>query len=46
MPRRRHTVEEFVTKLRQVDVLLTRGRPVAEAARSISVVDVACYGWR
>jgi hypothetical protein len=29
MPRKRRTVEEIVAKLRQVDVLLAQGRPVA-----------------
>ena len=37
MPRRKHKPEEIVAKLRQVDVLLSQGRPVAEAIRAISV---------
>ena len=37
MPRKRHTPEEIVAKLRQVEVLTAQGRPVAEAIRSISV---------
>ena len=35
MARKRHTVEEIVAKLRQVDVLTGQGRPVAEAVRAI-----------
>ena len=35
MARKRHTAEEIVAKLRQVDVLTSQGRPVAEAVRSI-----------
>ena len=31
MARKRHTAEEIVSKLRQVDVLMAQGRPVAEA---------------
>ncbi len=31
MARKRHTAEEIVAKLRQVDVLTAQGRPVAEA---------------
>ena len=31
MPRKRHTAEEIVAKLRQVEVLTAQGRPVAEA---------------
>lgn len=46
MPRRRHKAEEIVTKLRQVDVLTARGRPVAEAIRSIGVTEVNYYRWR
>jgi hypothetical protein len=30
MPRKRHTPEEIVAKLRQVDVLTGQGRPVTE----------------
>jgi hypothetical protein len=35
MPSKKHKVEEIVAELRQVDVLTARGRPVAEAVRSI-----------
>jgi hypothetical protein len=37
MPQRKHKPEEIVAKLRQVDVLLSQGRPVADAIRAISV---------
>ena len=46
MLRRRHTAEEIVTKLRQVDVLIAQGRPVAEAVRAIGVTEVTHYRWR
>ena len=46
MPRKRHTAEEIVTKLRQVDVLIAQGRPVAEAVRAIGVTEVTYYRWR
>jgi putative transposase len=39
MARKRHTAEEIVAKLRQVDVLTSQGRPVAEAVRSIGVTE-------
>lgn len=39
MPRKRHTSEEIVAKLRQVEVLTTQGRPVAEAIRLIGVTE-------
>ncbi len=40
MARKRHKLEDIVTKLRQVDVLTSQGRPVAEAVRSIGVTDL------
>jgi len=46
MARKRHTAEEIVTKLRQVDVLMAQGRPVAEAVRAIGVTEVTYYRWR
>ena len=33
MAQKKHKPEEIVAKLRQVDVLLSQGRPVAEAIR-------------
>lgn len=46
MPRKRHGAEEIVTKLRQVDVLSSQGKSVAEAIRSIGVTEVTYYRWR
>ena len=46
MARKRHTAEEIVAKLRQVDVLTGQGRPVAEAVRAIGVTEVTYYRWR
>lgn len=43
MARKRHTAEEIVAKLRQVDVLMAQGRPVADAVRAIGVTEVAYY---
>jgi hypothetical protein len=40
MPRKRHTPEEIVAKLRQVDVLVSQGQHVADAVRSIGVTEV------
>ena len=31
----RHTAEEIVSKLRQVDVLMAQGKPVIDAVRAI-----------
>src|SRR5215207_4283759 len=44
MRRKRHTAEEIVAKLRQVDVLTSQGTSVAEAIRKIGVTEVT-YGY-
>lgn len=46
MAKKRHTAEEIVAKLRQVDVLTAQGRSVAEAIRAICVTEVTYYRWR
>jgi putative transposase len=39
LARKRHTAEEIVAKLRQVDVLAAQGRPVAEVVRAIGATE-------
>jgi putative transposase len=46
MPRKRPTPEEIVAKLRQVDVLVSQGKSVADAVRSIGTTEVTYYRWR
>ena len=46
MGKKRHSAEEIVSKLRQVDVLTAQGRTVAEAIRQIGVTEVTYYRWR
>jgi putative transposase len=46
MPMKRHTPEEIVAKLRQVDVLVSQGQSVADAVRQIGVTEVTYYRWR
>jgi transposase-like protein len=46
MARKRHTAEDIVAKLRQVDVLMAQGKPVADAVRAIGVTEVTYYRWR
>lgn len=46
MSRKRHKPEEIVAKLRQVEVLASQGRTMAEAIRSIGVTEVTFYRWR
>ena len=46
MSRKRHKPEEIVSKLRQVDVLVSQGQTVADAIRTIGVTEVTYYRWR
>ena len=46
MSRKRHKPEEIVSKLRQVDVLVSQGQIVADAIRAIGVTEVTYYRWR
>src|SRR6516162_2057983 len=46
MPRKHHKPEEIVAKLRQVDVLTSQGKAVADAIRAIGVTEVTYYRWR
>jgi putative transposase len=46
MPRKKPNPEEIVAKLRQVDVLVSQGRTVADAVRTIGVTQFTYYRWR
>ncbi len=46
MPQKKHKPEEIVSKLRQVDILLSQGRSVSEAVRTIGVTQFTYYRWR
>ena len=46
MASKRHTAEEIVSKLRQVDVLSSQGRSISDAIRAIGVTEVTYYRWR
>lgn len=46
MAQKKHTPEEIVAKLRQVDVWVSQGRPVAEPIRAIGVTALTYYRWR
>ena len=46
MTRKRPTPEEIVAKLRQVDVLVSQGKSVADAVRAIGTTEVTYYRWR
>ena len=46
MPKKRHTAEEIIGKLREADVLLAQGRKVADVAKALLVTEVTYYRWR
>ena len=46
MPKKRHTAEEIISKLREADVLLAQGRKVADVAKALAVTEVTYYRWR
>ncbi len=46
MPRKRFSAEEIVNKLREADVLLSKGQTVALVCKRIEVTDQTYYRWR
>ena len=46
MGKKRHTTEEIVMKLREVDVLQSKGQSLVEACRQIGVSEQTYYNWR
>ena len=46
MARKRHTPEQIINKLREVEVALARGQTVVEAVRQIGVTEQTYYRWR
>ena len=46
MPQKKHRHEEIVANLRQVDVPVSQGRPIAESVSAISVTRFTYYCWR
>ncbi len=46
MPRKKHSVEQIIHKLREAEVLLSQGKVVAEACRSLGITEQTYYRWR
>ena len=46
MPRKGHSPENILNKLRQVEVSVANGKSVAQAIRDISVSENTYYRWR
>ena len=46
MPGKRHSPEQILRKLREVEVVLSRGETVSRAVRQIGITEQAYYRWR
>ena len=46
MPRKKHTPEQIITKLREAEVAMSTGSTVVEAVRQIEVTEQTFYRWR
>ena len=46
MGKKRHTTEEIVMKLREADVLQSKGQTVLKACRQIEISEQTYYNWR
>jgi len=46
MGRKRFSPEQIITILREAEVLLTQGTPVAEVCRKLGVTEQTYYRWR
>ncbi len=46
MARKTHTAEQIINKLREAEVHINQGMPIAEASRKIGITDQTYYRWR
>ena len=46
MPRKRHSSEQIIAKLREADVQLAKGNSVGEVCRRLEVSEHTYYRWR
>ena len=46
MPRKRFTAEQIITKLREAEVLLSKGQKVGEVCRQLNVSENTYFRWR
>ncbi len=46
MPRKKHTPEQVINKLREAEVAMAQGSTIAEASRRIGVTEQTFYRWR
>ena len=46
MPRKRHTPEQIIRKLREAEVELAKGRTTGEVVRELGITEQTYYRWR
>ena len=46
IPRKKHTPEQIITKLREAEVAMSTGSSVGEVCRQIGVTEQTFYRWR
>jgi transposase-like protein len=46
MSKKRYTSEQIITKLREVEIMLSKGSTIGEASKRIGVTDQTYYRWR
>jgi transposase-like protein len=46
MKGRKHTVEQIISKLREAEVALAKGQPLAKLARKLGITEQTYYRWR
>lgn len=46
MAKKRFKPEEIITKLREADILISQGKPIAETIKQLCVSEVTYYRWR
>jgi putative transposase len=46
MKGRKHTVEQIISKLREAEVALAKGQPVAKVVRKLGITEQTYYRWR
>lgn len=46
MPKKNHTIEQIIVKLREIEVLCGQGKTIAEAVRQAGITEQTYYRWR
>jgi len=46
MAKRRHTAEQIISKLREAEVALSKGQPLAKVVRRLGITEQTYYRWR